>query len=523
MRSMTVIAALMLLSMGTASGEIPQVMGYQGRVTDNSGVPVADGTYTMRFRIYTAETGGTLLWDSNNQSAMLADGIFNVMLGESPQPALGLAFDQDHWLLVTFAGEDQTPRKRLGSVGYAYMASGLVPGTEVSGSVTGLPFAVIKGTNTATTGLAYGLWGETSSNAGSGIVGEAPALGVYGYASAPGGRGVYGLATSGSGYSEGVFGESSSTSGTGVHGRASAATGVIDGVFGDTSSPQGRGVYGLASATTGANYGTEFENWSTAGGGVCGTANALTGYTYGVYGIANSTSGDGVYGLATATTGNAYGVLGYSSSASGVGVLGDAHAYSGINYGVYGVTHSASGYGGFFDGDVHVTGDITKNNCYFLIDHPLDPENRLLRHSCVESPENLLIYRGTVTLNSRGEAQVGLPDYFVALVAEHEASVHVTPRGRPFVTGYDWNVDNSGVVLYGVPNREVSWMVLADRDDPVTRELARPVEENKGPESKYCDRGRLLYPSAYGYPETRARDHERREDKRHQPAPQQKE
>jgi hypothetical protein len=51
-----------------ASAEIPEMISYQGRVTDDIGVPVADGTYDMRFRIYDGETGGTLEWDSGTQS-----------------------------------------------------------------------------------------------------------------------------------------------------------------------------------------------------------------------------------------------------------------------------------------------------------------------------------------------------------------------------------------------------------------------------------------------------------------------
>jgi len=44
----------------------------------------------------------------------------------------------------------------------------------------------------------------------------------------------------------------------------------------------------------------------------------------------------------------------------------------------------------------------------------------------------------------------------------------------------------------------------------VMQQLRRPIEEEKGPESKYCDRGKLLYPGAYGYPETMAADQLRR-------------
>ena len=53
-------------------------------------------------------------------------------------------------------------------------------------------------------------------------------------------------------------------------------------------------------------------------------------------------------------------------------------------------------------------------------------------------------------------------------------------------------------------------MVMAEREDPVAQRLALPVEEEKGPRSRYCDRGELLDPIAYGYPENRGRGYERR-------------
>ena len=97
-----------------------------------------------------------------------------------------------------------------------------------------------------------------------------------------------------------------------------------------------------------------------------------------------------------------------------------------------------SGVARFFNGDVYVTGDIYKSAFSFLIDHPLDPENRLLRHTCVESPVPLLMYRGKVRLDARGEAVIGMPEYFKALALEEEATVTLTPIGMPFLTGYEW-------------------------------------------------------------------------------------
>jgi hypothetical protein len=101
-----------------------------------------------------------------------------------------------------------------------------------------------------------------SANVGSGavfsIVNTAPsgdAYGVFGQSASPSGRGVYGLATAASGDAYGVYGLSESPFGSGVVGWATATSGSGWGVFGQSASPSGRGVYGLASATSGTNYG----------------------------------------------------------------------------------------------------------------------------------------------------------------------------------------------------------------------------------------------------------------------------
>ncbi len=78
----------------------------------------------------------------------------------------------------------------------------------------------------------------------------------------------------------------------------------------------------------------------------------------------------------------------------------------------------------------------------------------------------------------------------------------------PFLTGAEWNAEFNGFTVYGEPDREVFWEVLAERDDPVIRQVGLPVEEDKGPDNKLCRRGKLLHPAAYGYPETMGQDYE---------------
>ncbi len=196
MRHVLIVSAMLVAFSGMALAEIPQVMGYQGRITENTGIPVANGTYAMQFRIYDAETGGTLRWDSGSLSVETNAGVFAVMLGESPQPALNLDFDQDYWLLVTYRGEDQLPRKRLGSVGYAYMASGLVPGTAVTWTSTWPTMVVMNN------GSGDGLYGESTLGTG-----------VRGVSAATDGKAVYGIASASTGTNYGLYGETSSTDG----------------------------------------------------------------------------------------------------------------------------------------------------------------------------------------------------------------------------------------------------------------------------------------------------------------------
>ncbi|MBN1340700.1 MAG: hypothetical protein JXA03_15330 [Bacteroidales bacterium] len=190
----------------------------------------------------------------------------------------------------------------------------------------------------------------------------------------------------------------------------------------------------------------------------------------------------------------------FGSSGSGSGVWGA----SGTGFGIYG--QSTLSWAGYFSGNVYVSGTLAKGAGSFVIDHPLDPENKLLRHNFVESPENLLIYRGKIQLDKNGKAKVELPDYFVALAQENEATVTLTCIDVPFLTAYQW--ENNGFIIFGEAEKSVSWVVYADRDDPVIHELGRPVEEEKGGENTLCEKGKLLYPRAYGYPESAGRDYE---------------
>ena len=241
---------------------------------------------------------------------------------------------------------------------------------------------------------------------------------------------------------------------------------------------------------------------SATGGSFTGDVRAGSGDALGlqVTGTAFGSSSGAVKGIEVSAQN--------SSTGSGptYGLRSIAQSSSGSVYAVYAQRVGGGNYAGYFDGNVHVTGALSKGSGSFLIDHPQDPLNKTLRHNFVESPENLCLYRGKIEISADGRGSVEMPAYFAALTKEENATVTLTPVGRPFMTGFEWNQEHTTFTVYGEPGRAVCYIVLADRDDPVMRQLYRPVEEPKGDGN--FERGKLLYPTAYGFPVSMGVDHQ---------------
>jgi hypothetical protein len=77
-----VIVAVVLTA--PALADAPTLLNYQGRLTAPSGNP-KNGTFTMQFAVYDAESGGNQLpagspW-SETQNVTVTNGVFNVLLG----------------------------------------------------------------------------------------------------------------------------------------------------------------------------------------------------------------------------------------------------------------------------------------------------------------------------------------------------------------------------------------------------------------------------------------------------------
>jgi hypothetical protein len=204
----------------------------------------------------------------------------------------------------------------------------------------------------------------------------------------------------------------------------------------------------------------------------------------GVYGEATGENGCGIYGRHD-DSGNS-GTIG----TNGIGVHGQS--VSGI--GVHG--QSNSGHAGYFNGNVHITKILSKGGGAFKIDHPLDPENKYLQHSFIESPDMMNVYNGNVLLDENGEAVVELPEYFEALNCDFRYQLTCIGGFAPIYIAEKIS-DHRFKIAGGKRGMEVSWQVTGIRQDAYAKANRIVVEEDKSAE----DRGYYLHPTAYGLPE----------------------
>ncbi len=164
-----------------------------------------------------------------------------------------------------------------------------------------------------------------------------------------------------------------------------------------------------------------------------------------------------------------------------------------VNYGV-GVNGTGNFYGVFSNGNLGATGTKT-----FLIDHPKDPTNKMLKHFSIESNEVLNMYRGVVPLDSNGVATIKLPEYFDLININF--SYQLTAIGtsqNPYVLE---EIDGNQFKVGGAPNTKVSWTVYANRNDAYMQqnpEEGKDVLNKKGPR-----KGKYISPELYGQPDSK--------------------
>jgi hypothetical protein len=288
------------------------------------------------------------------------------------------------------------------------------------------------------------------------------------------------------GYGVGAFGGNSDLHGGagvnafGGNGNEGGGLGVIAS-GGAGNSGGGHGVEGVGGEAT--NSGSGFGGIGVIGFGGIGHiggvgVNAQGGFSTSASG---GVSGDGVLAFGSLAIG--------TGNVAGIGIK--AFRGGGFN-------GATDGPAGVFIGNVQVFGNLSKSGGSFKIDHPLDPENKYLYHSFVESPDMMNIYNGNIVTDQKGDAVVELPAYFAALNKEFRYQLTVIGTFAQAIVA-DEIKDNRFTIKTNAANVKVSWQVTGIRQDVYANKNRIKVEEDK----PVRERGSFLHPEVFGQPEER--------------------
>jgi hypothetical protein len=465
-RVLPVCALVLALWAQSAHGQgqaLGTAISYQGRITIAGAPPT--GSYDLQFRLFDALSGGVQLGSTAELLGQsVTGGLFTVSLDFGNQFSSGF----QRWLEISVrpaGGASFTtlaPRQRMSA---APQAQGLpLPLSLVATSASRVLEVHNNGTGYGIMTQSLGtiaLRAESAAASGSA---------VFGLGGGSNSTGIHG-----SGSANGVYGES--FAGTGVLGEHQLASGTSPGVQGNTISQSNNaaGVVGRVATTaaTSGSAGVRGINQGTGSGGV------------GVWG-SHAGSGWGVYG---STSGPGNGVVG--DSVGGIGVWGTA---------------TGGGLAGKFSGNLQVTGTLSKGGGSFKIDHPLDPANKYLYHSFVESPDMMNVYNGNITTDNSGYATVILPDWFEALNRDFRYQLTVVDEGdsaafsqAKIVSGVK---GNRFTLRTSAPHVTVSWQVTGIRQDRWANAHRIPVEQDKATR----ERGLYLHPELLGLDASAALD-----------------
>jgi hypothetical protein len=320
------LSALVALSTlaGVHAQGVTQPFTYQGFLRQG-GAPLNNPSQSMRFRIFDALTGGTMLWDSGALTVNVSNGLFTVQLN----PPVSVWTGADRFLEIQVGATTLSPRVRIGSTPYA---------------------------NTAT---LLNMFQSGTMNPDRMVITHSPAFSNWGLQYRDTDDSFHFLAGGTTVLRVGLGGP------TALQIPAGAAAGRVltsdaSGNASWTDLPAGASVW----AVSGANI----YNINTGNVGIGTTS---PGFLLDVRGdrnarlvtIINSNTGSSADGVWVQTGGSSsWGVYANLTATSGRAVYGNASGASGSGIGVYGRSASTDGHGGYFEGRVRIDYNSTLTN-----------------------------------------------------------------------------------------------------------------------------------------------------------------
>jgi hypothetical protein len=542
------LTIIFITSINIFGQAIPKQIDYQGVLKTSAGSIVPDGNYQLTFKIYNDPTGGSALW-TEVQTVAVANGIFSAHLG-SVTPITTVPFNRIHFLGITIESDPElSPRTMLTPSPYSFMAMDITDNTVVK-SLNSLKDDVnlVAGSNISITpsgnNLTISATGGGSGIGGSGTTNYIP---VFTNSTSIGNSliseisGKIGIDDNNPNYMLTINSGAAAGLGLKIH-----RTGGTNLLLKNDGSPTDEKGWAFNV------YSTKLQIRTIADNDVTTLLNVATFQRNGNVGIGtespayplhvqSSDADNVIYSEYTGTTAvDEIGVYGKSRPVAGYGIGGsfeggwrgvvgmtDGTGYSSLTYGVYGVSSggttgtrigvygSATGgtnsYAGYFSGNAYVSGNLSKGGGSFKIDHPLDPANKYLYHSFVESPDMMNIYNGNIVTDGSGYSTVTLPEWFEALNKDFRYQLTVIGNFAQAII-YQKVQNNQFTIRTDKPNVEVSWQVTGIRKDAFAEKNRIPVEVLK----KDDEVGKYIHPNAFGLPEAMGIDYEKNNSEREQ-------
>ena len=376
---------------------------------------------------------------------------------------------------------------------YSFTNTALV--VEVPSALAAATYLVTVTNSLPHSGSAYVTVGAVGPQGAAGATGATGPAGPAGATGPQGPQGPAGTITlpfngSGAGVGNAVLNITNTSPGhSAIAGHGAQA------LSGSDTAGSGVGAYGGPSNGTDAITGFGGTGVYTVGG--TGTAPSDVG-GIGLNGYGGDAPGQLAFGGpgVKATGGNAGGE--FAQGGDGIDATGGTGGSAGGDgiYAVAGVSNlsSLSPYAGVFNGDVDVEGALSKSSGSFKIDHPLDPANKYLYHSFVESPDMLNIYNGNVTTDGSGTAIVTMPAWFEALNMDFRYQLTVIGQFAQAIVASEIS-NGSFTIKTSKPSVKVSWMVTGIRQDAWANAHRIQVEVEKTAK----DQGHYIHPELFGH------------------------
>ena len=531
-----VLLTAVLLSPLDVQAQAPNLVNFQAQLDEAS----AAGPASATFAIYNASEGGAKLWEETYSTLAMDNGYLSVLLGSVvPFPTSLFTNSGERFLELIINGETLTPRYQLTSVSYALRAQTadqlLTPlvsaingvsneltldaGDNIEINQEGQSIqisAVLPDTGSSSSFTLNGLKDDVLLEAGENVdidqSGQTLTIsasgGGNGIQSITGGTGI--TVSNPDGPTATVTLQNNSINDAQIANNSLTANSLAPAsvssselnnqvVLGFDGKLEIQNPSGAIRAALTTSNGGGFLGIDTADNNDAVTIEALGGTAYGLVTVHNLSGDTGVriWGDQTASglAGGSLAIFKQDGNSSSTWIRTGGSSASN-SWGIIGVS-DASGNEAITlngqDGDISITGNLSKGSGSFKIDHPLDPENKFLSHSFVESPDMMNIYNGNVILDEEGSAWVTLPEWFEAL--NKEFKYQLTCIGG-FAQVYIAEEITNGrfKIAGGSEGLKVSWQVTGVRQDPFAELNRIQVEEEKPADQ----RGTFLHPSAYG-------------------------